>query len=70
MDYTITIREGEIREAIGFWLRNERGLIPLADASGEEEICLVYRGMSTGDPREFSSIYADCKVKTFRKEGG
>ena len=67
MDYTITIRDNEIREAIGFWLTNEKNLTLLVDASGEEEITLIYRGMDTGDPRESSSIYANCKVSGFEK---
>jgi hypothetical protein len=67
MEYTVTIREGEITEAISFWLTNERNLIPLVDASGEPKINLIYRGMDTGDPRETSSIYANCEVKSLKQ---
>lgn len=63
MEHTVKIREPEIREAIAFWLRNEKRLIPL------EEISLIYRGMSSDDPRETSSISASCEVRDFYKEG-
>lgn len=67
MEYSITIREKEIIEAIDFWLFQKKHITSLVGASGKTKINLVYPRTESDDPRDGSPISAICEIAHFPK---